>query len=79
MWRDRRRTNRDVVFSVIDTGEGIAEDQLASIFAPYWQAKADRKGIGLGLSVAKIIVCDLRDIVDGLMGRAMLRQMKHVT
>ena len=51
-----RRTNRDVVFSVIDTGEGIAEDQLASIFAPYWQAKADRKGIGLGLSVAKIIV-----------------------
>jgi PAS domain S-box-containing protein len=51
-----RRFAQEVVFSVIDTGEGIPEDQLPNIFDPYWQAKADRKGIGLGLSVAKIIV-----------------------
>jgi signal transduction histidine kinase len=51
-----RRLAQEVIFSVTDTGEGIPEDELPHIFHPYWQAQADRKGIGLGLSVAKLIV-----------------------
>ena len=31
-------------------------DQLPHVFEPYWQAKASRKGVGLGLSVAKALV-----------------------
>jgi PAS domain S-box-containing protein len=51
-----QRLAHEVIFSVTDTGEGIPEDQLPQIFYPYWQAHPDRKGIGLGLSVAKLIV-----------------------
>jgi signal transduction histidine kinase len=51
-----RRAGDEIVFSVQDTGTGIAADQLAHVFKPYWQAKPTRKGLGLGLSVAKAIV-----------------------
>ncbi len=51
-----RRSNGDVVFSVVDTGIGIPPDQLPHIFDPYWQAVPSQKGVGLGLSVAKAIV-----------------------
>src|SRR6266850_2363255 len=51
-----RSLGQEIVFSVADTGEGIPADQLSQIFEPYWQAKAARKGLGLGLSVAKAIV-----------------------
>ena len=44
-------------FSVSDTGCGIAPEQLDRIFGRFWQADAaDRRGIGLGLSIAKGIV-----------------------
>ena len=43
--------------AVSDTGPGIAADQLPHIFAQYWQgARTDRRGIGLGLAIAKGIV-----------------------
>jgi PAS domain S-box-containing protein len=46
-----------VRFSVIDTGQGVSEEQLPHLFDRYWQAKkAGRMGIGLGLSIAKGIV-----------------------
>ncbi len=46
-----------VRFSVRDTGPGIPPDHLTEIFAPLWQGnRADRRGIGLGLSIAKSIV-----------------------
>jgi signal transduction histidine kinase/DNA-binding NarL/FixJ family response regulator len=46
-----------VVVSVIDTGPGIPAEQLPHIFGRFWQAKrTDRRGIGLGLSIAKGIV-----------------------
>jgi signal transduction histidine kinase len=46
-----------VRFTVEDTGEGIPPEQLARIFAQFWQADpADRRGIGLGLTIAKGIV-----------------------
>lgn len=47
-----------VVFSVTDTGPGIAGEHLPHIFERYWHAqKASRvRGSGLGLAIAKGIV-----------------------
>jgi signal transduction histidine kinase len=43
--------------AVTDSGPGIPPDQLPHIFGRFWQAKAtDRRGIGLGLAIAKGIV-----------------------
>ena len=43
--------------SVSDTGQGIPPEQLGKIFGTFWQANpADRRGIGLGLTIAKGIV-----------------------
>jgi PAS domain S-box-containing protein len=44
-------------FAVSDTGPGIPPDQLDHVFERYWQAtKGDRRGAGLGLSIASGIV-----------------------
>jgi len=54
-----RADKRDgvVLFTVSDTGPGIAREHLEDIFSPYWQAKrAERLGAGLGLPIAKGIV-----------------------
>jgi signal transduction histidine kinase len=46
-----------VRFAVTDTGPGIAPDQMQRIFGRFWQARAtDRRGLGLGLTIAKSIV-----------------------
>ncbi|HUF49340.1 MAG TPA: GAF domain-containing sensor histidine kinase [Longimicrobiales bacterium] len=46
-----------VRFDVVDTGPGIARDQLPHVFGRFWQAdSADRRGAGLGLSIARDIV-----------------------
>jgi signal transduction histidine kinase len=46
-----------VRFSVSDTGVGMTPEQLSKLFGRFWQANpADRRGIGLGLSIAKGIV-----------------------
>jgi signal transduction histidine kinase len=44
-----------VVFSVADTGPGIAAEERERIFEPYWSSKRAR-GTGLGLFIAKGIV-----------------------
>jgi PAS domain S-box-containing protein len=47
----------EVRFAVVDTGPGIAPDVLPHIFGRFWQGnRADRRGIGLGLTIAKGIV-----------------------
>ncbi|MEJ7759337.1 MAG: ATP-binding protein [Gemmatimonadaceae bacterium] len=47
----------EVNFTVVDTGPGIPQENLAHVFDRYWQAKSTAKlGTGLGLSIAKGIV-----------------------
>lgn len=46
-----------VLFSVRDTGAGIAAEDLPHVFDRFWQArKAGRRGAGLGLPIVKGIV-----------------------
>jgi signal transduction histidine kinase len=43
--------------AVRDDGPGIPSDQLQHIFGAFWQARhADRRGLGLGLAIARGIV-----------------------
>lgn len=47
----------DVIFEVTDTGPGIAPEQAMHLFEQFWQArKNDKRGVGLGLTIAKGIV-----------------------
>jgi signal transduction histidine kinase len=41
---------------VSDDGPGIPEGERAKIFDRYWQARRDRKGVGLGLAIARGVV-----------------------
>jgi signal transduction histidine kinase len=51
------RSEREVVFDVSDTGPGIPPEQLEHLFDQFWQArKNDKRGVGLGLTIAKGIV-----------------------
>lgn len=46
-----------VLFQVSDDGPGIPADNMAHIFDSFWQArKSDRRGVGLGLAIAKTLV-----------------------
>ena len=48
---------QDVCFMVADTGEGIPADRLEKVFDRYFQSRQnDRRGLGLGLYIAKSIV-----------------------
>jgi PAS domain S-box-containing protein len=52
-----RRDGGHVVFDVLDTGVGIAQEQLSRVFDPFWQAESPNTrrvgGTGLGLSVSR--------------------------
>lgn len=46
-----------VKFEVRDSGAGIPPDDMEHLFDRYWQARSsDRRGVGLGLAIAKSIV-----------------------
>jgi signal transduction histidine kinase len=45
-----------VRFEVADTGPGIPESLIDRLFDRFWQAQTDRRGIGLGLPIAKLLV-----------------------
>lgn len=51
------RAGDELLFTVKDTGPGVAADQLPHVFDRYWQAAHKRRhGSGLGLYIAKGIV-----------------------
>lgn len=58
-----RPSEFEVIFSVADNGPGIPPEHQVHLFDSFWQARnADRRGVGLGLSITK-------DIVNALGGR----------
>jgi signal transduction histidine kinase len=50
------RKGEDVVVAVQDSGSGIAPDRLPTIFERFSKGSQDRKGLGLGLYIARRIV-----------------------
>jgi signal transduction histidine kinase len=51
------RNGREVEFAVSDNGPGVPPDQIDRLFDQFWQArKSDKRGVGLGLTIAKGIV-----------------------
>jgi signal transduction histidine kinase len=51
------RQDHEVIFRVMDTGSGIAPENLPRVFDRFWQATiASRQGVGLGLPITKGIV-----------------------
>ena len=51
------REGDDIVFEVADTGPGLSKEQMVHLFDRFWQAnRGDRRGVGLGLPIAKGIV-----------------------
>ncbi len=44
------------VIEITDTGEGISKDNLTMLFEPFFTTKRDKKGIGLGMFMSKMIV-----------------------
>jgi len=52
--RIRQRDSRSAEVSISDSGPGVASDQLAHLFEPFFTAKS--QGMGMGLSIARTIV-----------------------
>jgi signal transduction histidine kinase len=49
-------SDRDVEFSVVDHGCGIAPEQMNAVFDPFFTTKKRGEGTGLGLTIASGIV-----------------------
>ena len=47
---------KDILVQVFDTGIGIPDDHLPYIFDAFYRAISDRRGSGLGLSIARTII-----------------------
>ncbi|HEJ7054889.1 two component system sensor kinase [Serratia marcescens] len=46
------RVGKTLVFNVEDSGRGVSEEHLASVFMPFYQAQTHAQGTGLGLTIA---------------------------
>jgi signal transduction histidine kinase len=60
----RRGTDRQVEFSVQDTGMGIPAENHEKIFTPFFTTKEVGKGTGLGLWVVRSIVEELKGTIQ---------------
>lgn len=57
IWLVGKRRGNELHVTVTDTGVGIPESMLESVFERYWQrGKTDKRGLGLGLYISKSIV-----------------------
>ena len=45
-----------VKFSIANSGPALSAAEMDSMFQPFWQARDDRRGAGLGLSICRSIV-----------------------
>lgn len=53
-----------MVLSVTDTGSGISEENLATIFKPFFSTKPSNKGTGLGLAILDNIIKQHKAFLD---------------
>jgi len=70
---DLDKQERWLTIRVLDTGNGMDEEVLASLFEPFFTSKADGVGLGLGLSISQRIV----ESMGGNISAANLTQGKH--
>lgn len=57
------KKDRHYHFSVLDTGEGICDENLDQIFTPFFTTKPIGTGTGLGLSVAHGAILELDGVI----------------
>lgn len=50
------KSNSEIIIQIIDTGQGIAKENLEKIFDPFYTSAPVGKGTGLGLSICHSIV-----------------------
>jgi signal transduction histidine kinase/ActR/RegA family two-component response regulator len=55
---------RWVCLSVIDTGVGLADDQITSIFEPFYTTRQPAHGTGIGLTVVRNIILRMQGALD---------------
>jgi signal transduction histidine kinase len=61
----RQRDNRDwLAMCIADTGTGIAPENLARLFEPFFTTRSKYGGTGLGLSVTYGIISDHGGLID---------------
>jgi signal transduction histidine kinase len=51
-----QRSGSEIVFTVSDTGIGIPNDELESVFGRLRQVRTDRRGLGLGLYISRSLI-----------------------
>jgi signal transduction histidine kinase/ActR/RegA family two-component response regulator len=58
------RAGRWVCLAVIDTGIGLADDQISSIFEPFYTTRQSTHGTGIGLTVVRNIILRMNGALD---------------
>jgi signal transduction histidine kinase/ActR/RegA family two-component response regulator len=58
------RPGRWVCLSVSDTGIGLADEQIASIFEPFYTTRQPAHGTGIGLTVVRNIILRMQGALD---------------